>query len=197
MPCCCRCNRTGKCRNCQCAKLERSCTNCLPLRLGKCENSDPPDPPDPPDHENPPSQPPSPNGSRIEDSEDDSQDDSSNLPSNSLPFEPTTLPNYDPMAEPQFIWGEIDPESFTQQLNKTYSEVVHWKRNIFSVPSGKAGKSFVSELSRLFRSYAEGSALESVALKAVTTMSILLLQKPSRSSKSRDHTTCLERRLKT
>ena len=28
-------------------------------------------------------------------------------------------------------------------------------------------------------------------------MSILLLQKPSRSSKSRDHTTCLERRLKT
>ncbi len=144
-----------------------------------CENSDPPDPPahlTHPTHQTMkidllhhlPSTVPDSEG----DSQDgDSQDDSSNLPSNSPPFE---LPNYDPMAEPQFIWGDIDPESFTQQLNKTYSEVVHWKRNIFSVPSGKAGKSFVSELSRLFRSYA---ALESVALKAVTTMSILLLQK--------------------
>ena len=25
-----------------------------------------------------------------------------------------------------------------------YDEAVHWKRNIFSVPSGNAGKSFVS-----------------------------------------------------
>ncbi len=51
------------------------------------------------------------------------------------------LGRHDPMAEPQFIWGEID------QLNKAYSEVVHWKRNIFSVPSGKAGKSELSRLS--------------------------------------------------
>ena len=63
------------------------------------------------------------------------------------------------------------------------------------VPYGKAGKSFVSELARLFKSFAEGSALESVALKACTLMPILLLQKPARKSKPKDHILCLERRL--
>ena len=48
---------------------------------------------------------------------------------------------------------------------------------MFSVPSGNAGNAFVSELARLFQAYAEGSALESIALKAVTVMSALLLQK--------------------
>ena len=51
-------------------------------------------------------------------------------------------------------------------------------------------------LSKLYRAYAEGSALEPIALKATTVMSILLLQKPSRNSKSRDHSACLERRLR-
>ncbi len=38
-------------------------------------------------------------------------------------------------------------------------------------------------------------ALECVALKAITVASILLLQKPHRKSKPREHTSCLERRL--
>ena len=51
------------------------------------------------------------------------------------------------------------------------------------------------ELSRLFRAYAEGSTLESIALKACTVMPILLLQKPFKSSKQKDHSACLARRL--
>ena len=74
-----------------------------------------------------------------------------------------------------------------------YDEVVHWDRNIFSVPLGKAGKIYVTELARLFKSYAEGSALEAIALKATTLLSVLLLQKPNRTSKSHDHVACLER----
>ena len=54
---------------------------------------------------------------------------------------------------------------------------------------------FVSELSRLFRSYAEGSALEPIALKAATVMSVLVLQKPAPKAKSKELSTCLERRL--
>ena len=73
--------------------------------------------------------------------------------------------------------------------------MVHWRRNIFDVPTGNAGTAFVLELSRLFRAYAEGSALESIALKAALTMCTLLLQKPSRTSKSKDHKYCVERRL--
>ena len=73
--------------------------------------------------------------------------------------------------------------------------MVHWRRNIFDVPTGNSGTAFVLELSRLFRAYAEGSALESIALKAGLTMCTLLLQKPSRTSKSKDHKYYLERRL--
>ena len=53
----------------------------------------------------------------------------------------------------------------------------------------------MSELARLFRAVGEGSALESVALKAIFVACILLLQKPSCSSKPRDHTSHLQRRL--
>ena len=73
---------------------------------------------------------------------------------------------------------------------------MHWKRNLFKVPSGKAGKAFTRELSRMFSAYAERSALESVAMKAAMTMPALLLQKPNAKSKAKEHTSHLERRLK-
>ena len=37
--------------------------------------------------------------------------------------------------------------------------------------------------------------MEPIALKAATLMPILLLQKPARTSKAMDHSTCLKRRL--
>ena len=147
----------------------------------------------------------------------------SNYPSNDLPearLERTSLPNNhlpdvesvttptvnDPPADhfptypqvnsPCFKWGNIDGIMFQNAINCAYNEVVHWRHNIFKVPSGKAGKSFVCELSRLFRVYAEGTALVSVALTAAMTLPSLLLQKPHRSSKAKEHTQCLERRMK-
>lgn len=88
------------------------------------------------------------------------------------------------MASPIFTWGDLNAETFTQRLDLAYSIVTHWRRNIFAVPSGNTGTAFVRELSRLFRAYATGSALESVALRAAMTMCVLLLQKPNRLSKS-------------
>ena len=121
--------------------------------------------------------------------------DSSTTPATPINAQP--LPSPLLMAAPTFMWGECDAKTFTHSLSIAYAEVVHWKKNLFAVPLGKPGKTFVQELSRLFRAYAEQSALESVALKAVTVMSILLLQKPARNSKLKDHTTCLQRRLNT
>ena len=66
---------------------------------------------------------------------------------------------------------------------------------MFSVPSGKAGKQFLRELTHLFNAYAQASALESIALKACVVACALLLQKPHFSSKSKDHVKALERRL--
>lgn len=106
------------------------------------------------------------------------------------------LPTFEPMSNPVFTWGSHSSSSFIKALDSIYSEVVHWRRNSFTVPFGKVGKEFTSELSRLFLSFASASALESIALKAATVLPILLLQKPHRSSKAKVHSICLEERLK-
>ena len=36
---CCRCNRSGSCQGCSCVKASKTCTSCLPFRVGKCRNS--------------------------------------------------------------------------------------------------------------------------------------------------------------
>ena len=48
----------------------------------------------------------------------------------------------------------------------------------------------------MFNAYAEGSALECVAMKTAMTMPALLLQKPSYKSKAKEHALHLQRRLK-
>ncbi len=106
-----------------------------------------------------------------------------------------TLPNFMPMADPSFVWAVYDSATIISTISTAYDEVVCWRRNNFPVPTSKAGTAFVSELSWLFRAYAEGTALECVILKAITVVSILLLQKPHRKSKPREHTSCLEHRL--
>ena len=76
-----------------------------------------------------------------------------------------------------------------------YEEVVHWRSNNFLVPYGRAGKSFVCELARLYQAFVEGSALHSIALMACSVMQPLLLQKPCKQSKAKDHSRHLSRRL--
>ena len=94
-----------------------------------------------------------------------------------------------------FTWGSTDGFSFAKDIDAAYDIVVRWKRNLFKVPYGNIGKKFVSELARLFREYANSSALEAVALKAAMTMPSLLLQKPHNKSKEKENSACLERRL--
>ena len=72
---------------------------------------------------------------------------------------------------------------------------VHWKRNIFRVQQGNIGKQFVDELARLYAAFADGSALESVSLKAIIVIPHLLLQKPHHSSKTKENISCLKRRM--
>ena len=78
----------------------------------------------------------------------------------------------------------MDGESFSLAITSAYYETVHWRHNLFLVPSGKAGSSFVQALAKLFRAYGEGSALEPVALRAAMVMPILLLQRPHLRSKN-------------
>ena len=107
-----------------------------------------------------------------------------------------SLPLYLPVTEPKFVWGTINSVSFIHSLDTAYCEVRHWIWNSFMMPRNSAGRAFVSKLARLFRSAGEGSALESIALKAVFVVCALVLRKPSHNSKERDHICHLELRLK-
>ena len=80
-------------------------------------------------------------------------------------------------------------------IEKAYDDVIHWKQNIFLVPSGAMGKGFIKDLTSLLLAFANASALEGIALKASFVMQVLLLQKTSQKSKTRDHVTHLKRRL--
>ena len=99
------------------------------------------------------------------------------------------------MPDPTFMCGEFDSAHKMKLMDGAYSKAVHWRRNIFKIPFSKAGKDFVSELSRLNLAYVDCSSLEAIALKACTVMYILLLQKPFSSSKQKEHSACLARRL--
>ena len=102
------------------------------------------------------------------------------------------LPSFSTLCDPNFSWGGVDACTFMNRISSAYDEVGQWRRNTFLMPSGNVGRSFVDEFANLFRSYSEASALESVSLKASTVLCALLLQKPSRSSKARDHVKCLQ-----
>ena len=198
---CCRCNRTGFCKGCACVKAKKSCVNCLPGKLGNCANrstatvmgstNSHPEP--------------------LRDSNTTiataataattatTTTSSGDEPPLCQPLEPDPpcprLPDHPSVSVPAFTWGNLSGPDFAMTLDATYAEVVHWRRNCFTVPYGKGGKEFVRELSRLFLAFGSASALEAVTLKAATVFPILLLQKPSSASKTKNHITCLERRL--
>ena len=96
---------------------------------------------------------------------------------------------------PLFYWGSREGGAIVRDINSAYEEVIHWKRNIFLIPFGSIGKAFVQELARLFQAFADGSSLECVVMTATSILPILLLQKPSKNSKSKDHVKHLKRRL--
>ena len=207
MPCC-KCNRSGQCKGCACVKAKNHCSNCLPSRLGTCKNV-----PttqslhDSPSQDSPPSQPePSqqllPTSSPVTVS-NETFPDAPNSVDSGPPVSPIvvpvtshpTLPAYTPMSPPVFTWGEYSATHFSTKLEEAYKTVTHWRKNCFIPPSGRAGKVFVSELSRLYLAFGTASTLEPIALKSTIVLPHLLLQKPHRASKNKDHIACLDRRM--
>ena len=80
---------------------------------------------------------------------------------------------------------------------KVYQIITRWKRNLFYLPTGKAGECFIEELTKVIVYFNTGGAFESVSLMMVTIMFPLLLQKPSPNSKASDHVCYLEKSMDT
>lgn len=222
---CCRCNDRGTCQRCSCVKAGRSCVNCLPLRRGHCANANPSSSTDhagpqssgtrrstpasisitnPPRECSVPALSTSSFDSQVslEDTGSSATNDQCALLSDSI----TTplgnhisplhfIPPFEPVNTSNFSWGMCDGTTFTNLLSSAYDEIVQWRRNLFTLPFGNCGRAFVAEMARLFRAFAERSALESISFLAVNVMCPLLLQRPHGKSKTQDHINCLKRRL--
>ena len=80
-------------------------------------------------------------------------------------------------------------------LSTMYDAIVYWRRNLFTLPSGAAGKLFIKESTRLINAWSMKSVLRPVAMKLLMIMPALLLQKITPKSKAKDHTEALKRRM--
>ena len=89
----------------------------------------------------------------------------------------------------------VSGEEFVGFVDKTYDEILNWRKNLFKLPSGNASKKFVKTLAEWIQFFNTGSDLKGVALKVFHILPALLLQKPSRKSKAKEHLKSLEKRL--
>ena len=91
---------------------------------------------------------------------------------------PPSLPPYISASSSNFVWNDsVYHVKFSEDVDLAYNEIVHWKQNLFMVPSGKIGRAFTDELTRLLMAYGEGNNLQKVALKCAMVLPALLLQK--------------------
>ena len=82
-----------------------------------------------------------------------------------------------------------------ESLENAYNSVITWKPNLFRLPSGSVGKEFVEEITSIVNHFIKNTEMQSVAMKALMVIGPLLLQKPSKSSKNKEHISHLKDRL--
>ena len=103
----------------------------------------------------------------------------------------TTAVNLTPDLDINGIPGDF----YETQINNAYNEIIKWRKNIFMLPSGKAGKAFIRELSYWLDQFNRDTKLKPVSITTFMVLPSLLLQKPSRQSKAKEHAAKLDGRL--
>ena len=96
---------------------------------------------------------------------------------------------------PKCRWNHLSGTEFSKLIDAIYNETVKWRKNLFKLPSGNAAKQFISELSLWLEHFNRGTEFQGIALKVYMILPNLLLQKPSRTSKAKDHLQKLADRL--
>ena len=106
------------------------------------------------------------------------------------------LPNFVAVpGVPNKPYNCVSGLDFAENISKIYDSIITWKKNLFQVPSGQCGKDYIKLMSKWLQFYNEGTTFEGIALKVVMTLPNLMLQKPSATSKAKDHTKSLQQRL--
>ena len=110
------------------------------------------------------------------------------------------LPNYPESNNPRFSYHYIPGETFAnlicnEIIMNLYDKIVTSKKNLFKLPNGSAAKAFIKELSIWLERFNRKTKHHSIVLKVYIILPALMLQKRSKTSKSREHCKKLEDRL--
>ena len=88
-----------------------------------------------------------------------------------------------------------EPEKY-KIFKEIYEKTAHWKRNIFSIPSGKIGKEFITEMTRLIDLWCNKDSQARYALYGVMILPKIILQKHMRNPNAKSIKEIMSRRLK-
>ena len=72
----------------------------------------------------------------------------------------------------------------------------NWRQNVFNIPSGRLGKEYVSEMTKLIETWCNKHENSSFALYGLMIMPKLILQKPSKNDKAKVIKEVMGRRMK-
>ena len=106
------------------------------------------------------------------------------------------LPDYEQIRCPlnKRIYSS-DGETFCEFINKAYDYAVHWQRNIFKLPSGKAGKAFIKLQTGWLARFNNKDSFMGIAIKVYMTLPMILLQRISPHLKAKENASALLRRI--
>ena len=93
------------------------------------------------------------------------------------------------------IWNEKPDTTFVNELNNAFDKIVYCRKKLFLLPTGAAEKSFANETMRMNNAWVYDIPIKDITLKALHVIPALLMQKPSKNSKCKDHLKSLERRF--
>ena len=93
-------------------------------------------------------------------------------------------------------YNNVDGPTFVRTINSIYERSVNWRKNLFLLPNGKAGKSFIKLCTEWIDKFNNNNMYQRIAMKVIMVLPGLMLQKPSIKSKTKDHVKMLEERLK-
>ena len=110
-------------------------------------------------------------------------------------MEDTSVENNQQQITSRFEWGKYKKAQFVKILNAVYVKVVFWRKNVLLFPSGKSGKQYIEEITRLINSWIHNSPLQDVAFKKRSWSCRICFSRSRPETKLKDHLEALNRRL--
>ena len=89
------------------------------------------------------------------------------------------------------LWGDHTKDDIHHKIDVINEKITFWRRNLFKLPSGAAGKKFISGTTKWIEFWNQDVS----EYKVLMVKPALLLQKPSFKSTAKQHSQCLSRRL--